>query len=132
MNQSTLLSRRDLDFLLYEWLDAENLTRRERFAEHGRETFDAALDISEQIATELFAPHNRKNDQHEPQFDGENVHIIPEVGQALAAFSKAGLMAAGHDYEYDGMQLPTVVEKVLSAYFFAANPTTTATGTISR
>jgi butyryl-CoA dehydrogenase len=37
--RSVLLSRRDLDFLLYEWLDVELLTKRERFADHSRETF---------------------------------------------------------------------------------------------
>ena len=60
---SQLLSRRDLEFLLYEWLDVELLTKRERYAEHSRETFDAVLDLAEQIATEQFAPHNKKNDQ---------------------------------------------------------------------
>ena len=39
----TLLSSRNLAFELYEVLDAEALTQRERFAEHNRETFDAAL-----------------------------------------------------------------------------------------
>ena len=38
----TLLSSRNLAFELYEVLDAEALTTRERFAEHSRETFDAA------------------------------------------------------------------------------------------
>ncbi|CAA9403864.1 MAG: 3-methylmercaptopropionyl-CoA dehydrogenase (DmdC) [uncultured Pseudonocardia sp.] len=47
-----LLSRRDLEFLLYEWLDVELLTKRERYAEHSRETFDAVLDLAEQVATE--------------------------------------------------------------------------------
>ena len=54
------MSRRDLDFLLHEWLDVEELTSRARFAEHSRETFDAVLDLSEEIATEHFAPHQRK------------------------------------------------------------------------
>ena len=36
------ISKRDLEFMLYEWLDVESLTERERFAEHSRETFDAA------------------------------------------------------------------------------------------
>ncbi len=39
----TLLSSRNLAFELYEVLDAEALTQRPRFAEHSRETFDAAL-----------------------------------------------------------------------------------------
>lgn len=32
-----------LDFLLYDWLQAESLNQRPRFADHSRETFDAVL-----------------------------------------------------------------------------------------
>ncbi|MBY4897487.1 acyl-CoA dehydrogenase [Cupriavidus sp. AU9028] len=118
---SLILSRRDLDFMLYEWLNVETLTRIPRYADHSRETFDAALDTCERIATDLFAPHNKKNDQQEPHFDGETVTIIPEVKTALRAFCDAGLMAAGQDYELGGMQLPVVVEKAGFAYFKGAN-----------
>jgi alkylation response protein AidB-like acyl-CoA dehydrogenase len=119
--QSMILSRRDIEFMLYEWLDVERLTRRARFADHSRETFDAAIDTCERIATDLFAPHCKKNDQQEPHFDGETVHINPEVKTALDAFSDAGLIAAGQDYELGGMQLPCVVEKACFGYFMAAN-----------
>ncbi|MDE2429852.1 MAG: acyl-CoA dehydrogenase, partial [Burkholderiales bacterium] len=119
--QSKILPRRDLDFLLYEWLNVESLNQRPRFAEHSRETFNAALDTCEQIATDLFAPHNKKNDQNEPHFDGEVVHMIPEVKTALDAFCQAGLLAAGQDFEVGGMQLPCVVEKAGFAYFKGAN-----------
>ena len=118
---SKILSRRDLEFLLYEWLDVENLTRAERYSDHSRETFDAALETCELIATEQFAPHNKKADAQEPHFDGERVHMIPEVAVALKAFCDAGLMAAGQDYQLGGMQLPAVVEKAGFAFFKAAN-----------
>ncbi|WP_454751808.1 acyl-CoA dehydrogenase [Cupriavidus necator] len=118
---SMILSRRDLNFVLYEWLKVDELTRIPRYADHSRETFDAALDTCEKIATDLFAPHNKKNDQQEPHFDGETVSIIPEVSTALKAFCDAGLMAAGQDYELGGMQLPVVVEKAGFAYFKGAN-----------
>ncbi|HEX5345436.1 MAG TPA: acyl-CoA dehydrogenase family protein, partial [Duganella sp.] len=123
---STILSRRDLAFMLYEWLDAEALTRRARFADHNRETFDAALDTAERLATDLFAPHNKKSDQHEPHVVDGKVQIIPEVKAALDAFSAAGLMAAAQDYERGGMQLPAVVDKALAAWFTAANVGTAA------
>ncbi|MFZ6774242.1 acyl-CoA dehydrogenase [Undibacterium sp. SXout7W] len=119
--QSKIIPRRDLDFLLYEWLNVESLNQRPRFSEHNRETFNAALDTCEQIATELFAPHNKKSDQNEPHFDGDVVHMIPEVKTALNAFCEAGLMAAGHDFDIGGMQLPYVVEKAGFAYFKGAN-----------
>jgi alkylation response protein AidB-like acyl-CoA dehydrogenase len=123
---SLLLSRRDLQFLLYEWLDVESLTQAERYADHSRETFDAALDTCERIATELFAPHNQKADEHEPRFDGQSVALIEEVGPALRAFADAGLIAAGHDYALGGMQLPAVVEKAGLTYLYAANVATSA------
>jgi alkylation response protein AidB-like acyl-CoA dehydrogenase len=124
--QSKILSRRDIEFILYEWLDVETLTRRERFQDHSRETFNAALDTAEQIATDLFATHNKKNDSNEPHVDGDKVTIIPEVKVALDAFCAAGFMAAAQDAEYEGMQLPVLVDKAIAAYFTAANIATTA------
>ncbi len=123
---SLILSRRDLDFLLYEWLDAGALCGRLRFADHNRETFDAVLDLCEQLATDQFAPHNRKSDLNEPTFDGDKVTLIPEVGTALKAFCDAGLMAAGQDYALGGMQLPCVIEKAGFAWFKGANDATSA------
>jgi alkylation response protein AidB-like acyl-CoA dehydrogenase len=123
---SLILSRRDLDFLLYEWLDVLSLTQRERFTEHNRETFDAVLDLCERLATDEFATHNKKSDQHEPEFDGNSVSMIPEVGVALQAFCDAGLMAAGQDFELGGMQLPCVIEKAGFAWFKGANVSTSA------
>lgn len=124
--RSTLLSRRDLDFLLYEWLDVESLTAHPRYAEHSRETFDAVLGLSEQLATKHFAPHNKLNDAHEPTFDGEKVTIIPEVRTALAAFAEAGMVGATMDGELGGAQLPAAVAQAGFAWFHAANPGTSA------
>ena len=123
---SRLLSRRDLEFMLYDWLDSTGLASRPRFADHSRETFTAALDTAEQIATDLFAPHNKLSDQQEPHVDGEQVSVIPEVKRALDAFSAAGLMAASQDYALGGMQLPLTVEKALTAWFTAANMATSS------
>ena len=123
---SLLLSRRDLEFLLYEWLDVPALSAAERYADHSRETFDAVLDTCERLASELFAPHNQKADQREPHFDGERVTLIDEVKPALKAYAEAGLLAASQDYALGGMQLPAVVEKAALAYLAAANVGTSA------
>jgi alkylation response protein AidB-like acyl-CoA dehydrogenase len=121
---SLVLSRRDLEFLLYEWLDVTALTARERFAEHGRETFDAVLDVCEQMATELFATHNKINDQQEPHLVDGRVVLPAEIGVALQAFAGAGLLCAGLDASLGGMQLPAVIEKAGFAWFMAANVAT--------
>ncbi|MET8331364.1 acyl-CoA dehydrogenase [Streptomyces sp. NPDC005181] len=84
------------------------------------------LDLGEAIATRHFATHNKKNDAEEPRFDGERVHIIPEVKQALRVFAEAGLTGAAMDYEVGGQQLPTVVANACTAWFQAANVGTAA------
>ena len=124
MPRSLLLNSRDLEFLLYEWLDAEALTAQPRFSEHSRETFDAALELSQTVAERHFAPHNRRNDLEEPTFDGEHVHLHPEIGQALAVFRETGLMSVGMPAEVGGMQLPATVTTACFAWFQAANIST--------
>src|SRR5512133_685007 len=104
--KSRIVNRRDLEFQLFEALDAESLTRHERFREHSRETFLAAIDTALSIADEKFAPHNRKADENEPRFEDGRVKMIPEVKEALTAFIEAGFMAAAQDEELGGMQLP--------------------------
>ena len=118
---STLLSARDLQFLLYEWLDAEALTRRALYDDHSRETLDGALELAERVATDHFAPHNKANDANEPRFDGERVHVIPEVKKALEVMAETGLNAVGLPASVGGGQLPHVVASACNAWFQAAN-----------
>ena len=122
--QSVLLSKRDLEFLLYDWLRIDELTKRERFAEHSRETFDAVLELCEQLATRYFANHNKKSDAHEPTFDGTTVTVIPEVKEALDAVAQADLVAMTADQRFGGAQLPTTVAQAAFAWFAAANIST--------
>jgi alkylation response protein AidB-like acyl-CoA dehydrogenase len=123
--KSTLLSRRDLDFLLYEWLCVDELTKRERFAEHSRETFDGVLDLCEQLATRYFAPHNKKSDANEPRFDGAKVTVIDEVKEAWDAFAAADLLGMAMDQNLGGAQLPATIAEAGFAWFSAANVSTT-------
>ena len=118
---SKLLSRRDERFLLYEWLDVESLTARERYAAGSREVFDEVLTLAERVATEQFAPHNKKADANEPTWDGERVALIPEVRTALDAFAGTGLIGAGMPEDVGGMQLPHVITAAAFAWFQAAN-----------
>jgi alkylation response protein AidB-like acyl-CoA dehydrogenase len=123
---SLLLSRRDIDFLLFEWLDVTRLTERAAFADHSRETFAAALETYSEIAHAEFAPHNKKVDREPPRLVGENVVSAPEQRSALQAFAAAGLLAACQDESFGGMRLPYVVERAGLAFVLAACPTTAA------
>ncbi|WP_460045910.1 acyl-CoA dehydrogenase [Pseudomonas sp. S2_H01] len=122
----TLLSSRNLAFELYEVLDAEALTQRERFAEHSRETFDAAITTARTIAEKYFAPHNRKNDENEPRYENGEAVLIPEVKPAVDAFLEAGFLNAARSFEAGGMQLPTLLSQACFAHFQSANAASTS------
>jgi alkylation response protein AidB-like acyl-CoA dehydrogenase len=113
--------RSTIDFLLYDWLDVESLNKRERFVDHSRETFDAALDTCERIAREKYAPFNRLVDTQEPQFDGEKVILPQATHDAHAAYVASGMLSAAQDYELNGMQLPYAVEAAANAFFACAS-----------
>ncbi|MRD48546.1 acyl-CoA dehydrogenase [Caenimonas koreensis DSM 17982] len=113
--------RHTLDFLLYDWLRAGELTSRSRFADHSRETFDAVFDTCERIAREKYAPFNRTLDIEEPRFDGEKV-ILPKASkEAYDAFAASGMLSAAQDYEIGGMQLPYTVESAAHTFFAMAS-----------
>lgn len=121
-----LIDPRDLDFALWRVLDAEQLTRYERFADHGRETFDAVIETARRIAEEKFRPHAAKADANEPYLEKGKVVLIPEIGAAVRAFAEAGFMAAHHDADRGGMQLPWTIQQAAFAHFKAANVPTAA------
>ncbi len=110
-----------LDFLLYDWLRVESLGERARFSDHGRETFDAVLDLAERLAADKFAPFNRLADTQEPHFDGERVHLPQPTVDAARAYAASGLLAASQPVEVGGMQLPCTVEMAANAFFSKAS-----------
>jgi len=113
--------RPTLDFLLYDWLDAESLSQRERFSDHSRETFDAVLDTCERIAREKYAPANRIVDTQEPHFDGEKVVLPQATHDAHKAFVESGMMSAAQDYDIGGMQLPYTLQAAANSFFAMAS-----------
>jgi len=116
-----LLNQRDIEFQLYEWLDVANITARNRFADHDITSFNAVLDTARRIASERFAPIRRLCDLQQPQFDGHEVQLPPQIGAAVRAYIDSGLLAATQDYADGGLQLPQTIAAVANGYFAAAN-----------
>jgi alkylation response protein AidB-like acyl-CoA dehydrogenase len=122
VTKSRLLARRDIEFLLYEWLDVVRLTARERFSAYDRATFDSVIDMSEELAGEVFAPINRLLDDNEPHLDPDGRIVQPaELAEALKVLGASGLVASAFDEEHGGAQLPYSVRFVCTSYIAAAS-----------
>lgn len=101
------ISRRDLDFLLYEWLDVEQFTKAQRYADHSKDTFDAVLDLAQDIAIKKYAPFNKLLDQNEPYVGDDGKVVLPDAtADGVREFLAAGLIAGPFGEELDGGSLP--------------------------
>ncbi len=118
---SLITNRRDLDFLMYEFLDLDTQLATSRYQDYDREAVSAILDTAQAIAEDKYLPSAAKLDANEPTFDGQTVSIIPEVKEALDAFTEAGLFAAGFDEDVGGAQLPALVNLAVGGMFSASN-----------
>ncbi|TIX51714.1 acyl-CoA dehydrogenase [Alteraurantiacibacter aquimixticola] len=113
-----LLSRRDVQFCLHDWLNIGETT--------DAETVDAIIDLSARLAEEHFLSHYKASDTHEPSLDADGVHILPQIGEALGHYADAGLFAAGFAEELGGFDLPFLACAASFAHFAAANVATAA------
>jgi len=118
---SSLIIPRTLHFQLYDVLDAEALCQRPRFADYSREAFDAVLESARGIAADLYANHQKTNDEHEPTVEQGRVVLNPGVKPAFDATAEAGLLAASADGDLGGMQLPHVISAAAYALLDSAN-----------
>lgn len=118
---SLIVNRRDLDFLLFECFGIESLFDSDRYSGLDRTMVAGMFDMAEAIAEEKYLPCAAALDANEPQFVDGKVSIMPEVGEAIAAYAEAGFFAAGIDRDEGGLQLPYVVTMAINGMFTAAN-----------
>jgi len=116
-----LIPRRDLDFQVFEVLDAAALRRLPRYAEHDREVFDGVIDAAYRVASERFAPFAAACDVAEPRVVDGHAWTIPETRAALTAYNQAAFTAATFDSADGGLQLPLLIAKACTAVFSSAN-----------
>ena len=116
-----ILNSRDIDFLLYEFLNTELLLNRQHYAGHSRALFDATLHSVKEVADKYFANHYAKADTHEPVYDGRHVRHVRETKEAWDAVVQLGILNVQQDFDEGGMQLPAIIGLAANLYLSAAN-----------
>jgi alkylation response protein AidB-like acyl-CoA dehydrogenase len=118
----SVLDRNDLDFLLFGWLKAEDLTSRARFDGQSRQDYTAFLDLGERLAEGPFLACYKSADRDEPRFsDNGEVVVQPDLADAVRRYLAAGLQLASVEEEHGGMQFPVLVSTAMTAMIMAAN-----------
>jgi len=116
-----LVCDRDIDFLLYEVLDAPSLCTLPTFAEHGRETFDLVLQNSRRFAREVLFPTYKPMDAEPPHLENGRIVLHPAWRKIYPQLCSLDLIAASRPFAVGGQQLPLLLTTLASAYLMAGN-----------
>ncbi|MFZ5917999.1 MAG: acyl-CoA dehydrogenase [Chloroflexota bacterium] len=115
------VSKRNLEFLLYEVFDALSLTGREYYRQHDREMFDMILGTALEMAQDLFYPILGEMDRQPPQLIDGQVRVHPAVRDIMKKFGEGGWIGAIYDEQVGGSQLPLMIDNACNFVFAAAN-----------
>jgi alkylation response protein AidB-like acyl-CoA dehydrogenase len=115
------ISLRNLQFLLYERLDAAALTKHPCFADHSRETFDMVLETAMRMSRGMLFPTWAEMDRKPPEFRDGKVFVHPVVAHVMKACGEGGWIGAQAPYELGGQQIPHTVMTAFRGIFSAAN-----------
>lgn len=118
---SMIVNRRDLDFILFEMLESDELSNREKFANFDRSAMNQILDAAQTLAEEVFLPIAAEVDAKEPQFVDGRVVQPAATGEALRAYAESGFFGLAFDEEKGGLGAPWTLYTAASGMVVAAN-----------
>lgn len=113
--------RRDVDFLLYDVLRVQDLTRYPRYREHTKDVFDMVLDAADKLAHEVLGPTNIDGDRIGLRYDRGEVTVPPSFAKALEAMRDGGWITLMDDPAVGGQAIPASVGFVTTCLFGSGN-----------
>ncbi|MBN1380977.1 MAG: acyl-CoA dehydrogenase [Deltaproteobacteria bacterium] len=123
MALNPLLDSRDLRFVLFEVLEADKLNQYEKYADFDRDTFEATLNLAEEIAVEQVYPANVEADKSGgAQYDARTKTVAATEGfkKAMDIYREAGFSGLSNDAQYGGSGMPETIYRAVMDYFCAA------------
>lgn len=116
-----LVRDRDVEFLLYELLDAPALCGLPAFADHSRDTFDLYLKSARRLSREVLFPAYRPMDEAPPTFANGAISVHPRMHALYPQLVELGAVNATRPSDVGGQQLPLTVATLAHAYLMAGN-----------
>ena len=119
--EEKFISRRNIDFLLYEVFETEKILENPFFEEYNKEAIDLTLGTAHKIAVDVMRPCLREMDQNPPEYKEGQVYVHPSVKKFIQNCGEVGFISAHFPFEAGGQQLPLIVVAAINYIFSAAN-----------
>ena len=121
--KNPLIDTRDQKFVLFEALGVDSLTQYEKYSNFDHDTFEATLDLIENISVNECHPHFADADREGCAFNAATGEVkLPEsVKKPLRAYYDAGFIGMTEPPEIGGMGLPQSIGAAALEFISAAH-----------
>ena len=121
MAQQYIADRRDVDFVLYEQMDAEKLTKTEKYGDLNKKALDMVINEARNFAVKEILPTYAEGDRNGARYENGEV-IAPECyRRPLELFREGEWIAMTEDPEIGGQGLPHLIAQAANEYLIGAN-----------
>ena len=116
-----IADRRDIDFVLYEQLEIEKLTRKGRYSDMNRKMFDMILTEARNFAIKEILPLNEEGDRQGLDFENNQVKVPESFHRAYKLMREGEWIAMTEDPEVGGQGMPHSIAQAAAEYIVGAD-----------
>ncbi len=118
-----IVDTRDVKFVLFELLEADKLTKFECYQDFDHDTFEATIDLAEQISYDVIYPTAEDADKNPAKWDPQSkaVTLPPSYKAAIDAYYEAGFGSIYDNAHIGGMNMPYTIAMASMEFITAAN-----------
>ncbi len=112
-----IVDKRDQDFVLYEMLKVDELTKTEKYQEYDQEMFDMAVSLAKDISEEHVLGCYQEVDKEGVKFDNGEVYVPQQYKDLHKIMNDSGLFTMGISQESGGQGFPYTIDMASKEYY---------------
>jgi alkylation response protein AidB-like acyl-CoA dehydrogenase len=113
--------RRDMDFVLFEQLNVQDLSKHPQFEEFNKKTVELIISEARNLAIKEILPTRKISDDEGVRFDNGQVSVPECFHRAFKIYNEGEWLAMQEDPEWGGQGMPSAVALAASEFFNGAN-----------
>ena len=116
-----IADRKDVDFVLFDQLKVDSLSKDPKFAEFNRKTIEMIVTEARNLAIKEILPTQKEGDEIGCRLDGGKVTVPESYKRAWELFKEGEWVATSVDPEWGGQGMPHAVTIAAGDFFMGAN-----------
>ncbi|MBI5063243.1 MAG: acyl-CoA dehydrogenase, partial [Desulfatitalea sp.] len=116
-----IAERKDIDFVLFDQLNVESVTKHPEFAEYNRKTIEMIINEARNLAVKELLPTQKEGDEVGCHLENGKVTTPESFKRVWDLFKEGEWVGTSMSAEWGGQGMPHVVATAAGDYFSGAN-----------